>query len=170
MLEDKCHCCQSLNFSETALITLMEEPCRMAVVGKPWSYCWCKRRARARAALPNLSLMANTGPQRPSCFAPGNCGGETFSPANTERKGLGCSQGKGGGKGEQIRWSVETRWAGGRWRRWRKVTWPPGTQKVACGPAHVEKRWDKNALGYGNDFLNTLRKQTFHLSQGKRAG
>lgn len=112
MLEGKCHCCQSLNFSETALITLMEEPCRMAVVRKPWSYCWCKRRARARAALPNLSLMANTGPQRPSCFAPGNCGGETFNPANTK----GCDAHRAiEGKGEQICWSVETRWAGGTW-------------------------------------------------------
>lgn len=84
ILEDKCQCCQSLNFSETALIILMEQPWTMAAVWNPWSYCWCKCRARAKTAVPKLSLTATTGPQRHSCFAPGKCGGETIRTADAE--------------------------------------------------------------------------------------
>lgn len=111
-LEDKCQCCQSLNFSETALITLMEEPCTWQRFESLRAIVDANAEQELEQQFPTYHLRPTQVPRDPPALLQATV--EEKPSAQLTQRAKGCDAHRAvEGKGEQIQWSVGTRWAGG---------------------------------------------------------
>lgn len=89
ILADKRQCCQNLNFSGTAVITLVELPRTMQRLESLRATVDGNVKQELEQGCPAYAYSQHgSWPEAPSCFAPGSSGGGTCHPANTGCKGL----------------------------------------------------------------------------------